>query len=730
MSEAVTGSWGSVRVPARWRMVRAVRRGSLSTRSLDYRAPADRAPSLPSRPKMLLPRLVAKNAFRHKLRTGADGGRHRRRDHGVRPPAHDRRRMVRGRQCELQRAPRHAQLGVARLLAAAHLRAEDPAGAGRALGVVGELVRRRLRLRAQFLPAVRDRRADAISTCIPSSCSPPAERKAFLTDRKGAVVGRKLAEQYRLEGRRHDPAARARSTRARGTSRCAASTTADKGVDQSTTLLPLGLSRTRRSRDLSAPRRPDRRVHRAASTTPARRPRCRRRSTRRSGTRSPRRSPETEKAFQLSFVAMTEAILLAIQAVSFVVIVIIMAVMANTMAMTCARARLRVRDAEGARVFRRVRRAAHLRRNRSASRSSAALPRLRSRSRSPRAFAERMGTLFPIFFVSEQTMLVAGASPRLPSASSPLRFPAWRTASGAASSMAALHGLVLLVRQKILDRTRKRSMTHPVRLHRAQHRRAPAHDGAHRRRHGARRLRVRDGADARGGARADARSSTGQDDNVVVIRRAAQTEVQSGVDRRAGGRSSRACPTSRSGGDGQKLVSKEPVVLINLPKRDSGKPSNVVIRGVTPGRPRAAAAGEARRGPDVPAGNGRGDRRALDRRTVSRARASARRCASPRATGRSSASSTRGRTGFDSEIWGDSEQMLQAFRRLAFSALVFRLADTEPLRRGEEAIESDPRLTLEAKRETRFYADQSEMLSKFISYPRHDDLASSSRSAR
>ncbi len=43
---------------------------------------------------------------------------------------------------------------------------------------------------------------------------------------------------------------------------------------------------------------------------------------------------ETEKAFQLGFVSMTEAILLAIQAVSYVVIVIIMAVMANTMAMT------------------------------------------------------------------------------------------------------------------------------------------------------------------------------------------------------------------------------------------------------------------------------------------------------------------------------------------------------------------------------------------------------------
>jgi ABC-type antimicrobial peptide transport system permease subunit len=74
-----------------------------------------------------------------------------------------------------------------------------------------------------------------------------------------------------------------------------------------------------------------------------------------------------------------------------------------------------------------------------------------------------------------------------------------------------------------------------------------------------------------------------------------------------------------------------------------------------------------------------------------------------------------GRTGFDSEIWGDSEQMLQAFRRLAFSALVFRLADTARFDAVKAQIETDPRLTLEAKRESRFYADQSEMLSKFIS---------------
>src|SRR5437016_9684643 len=75
--------------------------------------------------------------------------------------------------------------------------------------------------------------------------------------------------------------------------------------------------------------------------------------------------------------------------------------------------------------------------------------------------------------------------------------------------------------------------------------------------------------------------STGQDDNVVVIRRSAQTEVQSGVDRRQAS-VIESLPDIATGADGQRLISKEPVVLINLPKRSTGKSANVVIRGVTP----------------------------------------------------------------------------------------------------------------------------------------------------
>jgi ABC-type antimicrobial peptide transport system permease subunit len=75
-----------------------------------------------------------------------------------------------------------------------------------------------------------------------------------------------------------------------------------------------------------------------------------------------------------------------------------------------------------------------------------------------------------------------------------------------------------------------------------------------------------------------------------------------------------------------------------------------------------------------------------------------------------------GRTGFDSEIWGDAEQMMQAFRRTGFSAVIFKLADSERFDAVKDSLESDPRLTLEAKRETRFYADQSEALATFINY--------------
>jgi ABC-type lipoprotein release transport system permease subunit len=73
-----------------------------------------------------------------------------------------------------------------------------------------------------------------------------------------------------------------------------------------------------------------------------------------------------------------------------------------------------------------------------------------------------------------------------------------------------------------------------------------------------------------------------------------------------------------------------------------------------------------------------------------------------------------GNSGFDSEIWGDVDQLMQAFRRPLYSSLVHKLADSEQFDAFKKAVESDPRLTLEAKRERAFYSDQTRALSTFI----------------
>ncbi|MGH8850897.1 MAG: ABC transporter permease [Casimicrobiaceae bacterium] len=208
--------------------------------------------------------------------------------------------------------------------------------------------------------------------------------------------------------------------------------------------------------------------------------------------------------------------------------------------------------------------------------------------------------------------------------------------------------------------------------------------------------------------------ATGQDDNVIVIRRGSQTEVQSFVDRSQAG-IVESMPEVAIGADGRPLLSKEPVVLINLPKRNTAKPANVVIRGVSPTGLQLRAQVRLREGrmfrpgtSEIVAGHAiaTGFRGAALGDTLHFAQRDW------KVVGVFDA----GRTGFDSEIWGDAEQMLQAFRRTGFSALIFRLTDSGRFDAAKAAIESDQRLTLEAKRETRFYADQSEAMSKFIRY--------------
>jgi putative ABC transport system permease protein len=205
---------------------------------------------------------------------------------------------------------------------------------------------------------------------------------------------------------------------------------------------------------------------------------------------------------------------------------------------------------------------------------------------------------------------------------------------------------------------------------------------------------------------------TGSDDNVIVTRKAANSEVQSGVER-AQAAVVESQPEIATGPEGERLLAKELVVLISLPKRGSDKPANVVIRGI------GSESMQLR--PQVRLIEGRqprpGSAEIIAGSSIAR-----------RFKGGGIGESLRfgmrdwvvvgifdaGATGFSSEIWGDAVQLMQAFRRPVFSSLTFRLADSGSFAALKSRLEADPRLTLDVRRETQYYRDQSEVMARFL----------------
>jgi ABC-type lipoprotein release transport system permease subunit len=205
---------------------------------------------------------------------------------------------------------------------------------------------------------------------------------------------------------------------------------------------------------------------------------------------------------------------------------------------------------------------------------------------------------------------------------------------------------------------------------------------------------------------------TGSFDNVIVIRKSSNSEVQSGIDRFQAA-IVETQPEIAMGDNGRPMVAKEMVVLITLEKKEAGIRSNVVIRGVSeasfPLRPQIRLL--AGRLPQPGASEimvGKSIARRFKGAGMEESLAFAMR--SWRIVGIFDA----GSTGYSSEIWGDVDQLMPAFRRQAYSSILFKLRDSDTFETVQSRIESDPRLTQEAKRETVYYKDQSEAMAKFL----------------
>jgi ABC-type antimicrobial peptide transport system permease subunit len=206
--------------------------------------------------------------------------------------------------------------------------------------------------------------------------------------------------------------------------------------------------------------------------------------------------------------------------------------------------------------------------------------------------------------------------------------------------------------------------------------------------------------------------ATGSWDNAVVLRAGSESEVQSFIDRTQAGVVG-AQPEIAVDDEGRRLVANEALVLINLTKRGTTNPANVIIRGVQPTslglrrEVRLVAGRFPRPGSTEIMAGAQIARRFQGAGLNETLRFAMRQW---QVVGVFDA----GNTGFSSEIWGDVEQLLQAFRRTVFSSVILRLRDPAEFNVLKARLEGDPRMPVQVLREVDFYENQSRRLATFI----------------
>lgn len=205
--------------------------------------------------------------------------------------------------------------------------------------------------------------------------------------------------------------------------------------------------------------------------------------------------------------------------------------------------------------------------------------------------------------------------------------------------------------------------------------------------------------------------STGSPDNVIVLRKGADSEISSGLSREAG-QIIKASPAVASQGGGRAQATGEMVVLINQPRLGQSGSSNVTIRGldpdgmsfrkiqVTDGRMFTPGTDEVIVGKRIA---GRfadcriGDHLRFNQRSFT-------------VVGHFSAAGS----GFESEVWGDNAVLQPALNRDGYQSVTFHMRDPSQFAQVKKQMESDPRLGVDVRRERDWYASQSQLLAGVI----------------
>ncbi|MDB4891206.1 MAG: MacB-like periplasmic core domain protein [Gemmatimonadetes bacterium] len=209
---------------------------------------------------------------------------------------------------------------------------------------------------------------------------------------------------------------------------------------------------------------------------------------------------------------------------------------------------------------------------------------------------------------------------------------------------------------------------------------------------------------------------TGSADNVLLLRRGADSEMSSGIPREAVSIIS-ASPHIAVGPDGKPMISPETYIVINLqrPGGDAYSVANVVARGVSD------------KAFDV-----RHNIKVIEGRRFASGQSEI--CVGSKLQGRFANVAvgnvlrfanrdwnvvcrfTADGSSFESEIWGENEQFQNVFRGQGFQDVAFRLKDPASFDEAKRAFLADQRIQIDAHRESEFYASQSELLGNILRF--------------
>jgi putative ABC transport system permease protein len=206
-------------------------------------------------------------------------------------------------------------------------------------------------------------------------------------------------------------------------------------------------------------------------------------------------------------------------------------------------------------------------------------------------------------------------------------------------------------------------------------------------------------------------ASTGANDVVIALRDGADTEMNSGLSREETRLISDAPGVAR-GATGP-LTSAEMFVIINLPKRSTGTDANVPLRGVSP------ASYDVRGNVQIVAGRkfetgkneiivGTGAARAfagLDLGQEIQIGTTRWKVVGLFAAGSGSS---------ESEIWSDADVLMPAYNRDGFQSVYARLNSPASFTEFKDALTTNPQLKVKVVTVAEFFAEQSTMVTKFI----------------